>query len=492
MPIADFHRLNGRLAAAGQAPFANPRNAAAGSVRQLDPRVTASRRLLLFCYDVLSSTGGPRLSDGLALLAALESWGLPASPLARACATVREVLRYHRDLERRRDALPYEIDGIVVKARDVGLRARLGATARHPRWAIAFKFAPRDAETIIEDIVVQVGRTGVLTPVARLRPVWLGGVTVSRATLHNREEIARKDLRVGDTVRVVRAGDVIPAVIERVARPRSRRGPRFVMPARCPACRSRVARDGPFDRCPNGLACPAQLVRTIQHFACRDALDMRGLGPETVRALVSKGLVRSVADLFALTREDLRAVARFGDVSASNLLAAIARARHVPLWRFLHALGVPGVGAQTARDLAQHFGTLARIRAASIAALASAPGVGPAAARQIHAFFRQPATRRVIDRCRRLGLQPMETARPRRGALAGKTVAFTGALASLTREEAEELARAHGARTSRSVGVGTDLVVAGTDPGTKYARARDLGIRVLDERQFRTLLHAAS
>ncbi|MBZ5558022.1 MAG: NAD-dependent DNA ligase LigA [Acidobacteriia bacterium] len=490
MRLEDFRALNRRLDRDGQPPFANPRNAAAGSIRQLDPRVTAGRRLDVFFYDILRMEGGPRLAGDMSLLKALAGWGLHPSPDARVCETVDEIFRYHDELERRRDALEYEIDGIVLKVDDLAMRARLQTTARHPRWALAFKFAAREAETAIEDIVVQVGRTGVLTPVAVLRPVPIGGVTVTRATLHNRDEIARKDLRIGDLVRVIRAGDVIPDIVDRVPGSRTRRHRPFVMPARCPVCRTPVVHEGPFDRCPNGLACPAQLKRAIQHFASREALDIRGLGPETVDALVSGGLVRSVADLFTLTRRDLIKVERFADASAMNLLKAIDHAKQAPLWRFLHALGVPSVGAQTARTLAERFGTLDRLQSAGEAALRSVSGIGPAVARDVVEFFQRPVNRRVIELCRRRGVQVMGATVARRGPLTGKTVVFTGGLASMTREEAEERARARGARTARSVGAETDLVVAGADPGSKYARARALGIRVIDERRFRTLIEA--
>jgi DNA ligase (NAD+) len=331
----------------------------------------------------------------------------------------------------------------------------------------------------------------VLTPVAVLRPVQIGGVTVTRATLHNREETARKDLRVGDVVRVIRAGDVIPEIVERVAARGPRRHARFVMPARCPECDTALVQEGPFDRCPNGLACPAQLKRTTQHFGSREALDIRGLGPETVDALVSRGLVHSVADLFALTRRDLLQVERFAEVSVSNLLDAIARAKRPPLWRFLNALGIPGVGAQTARDLAEHFGTLERLESADETVLNAAPGIGPVAARNIVEFFRRPFNRRVVESCRRRGIRVAGAAAGKhRGPLAGKTVVFTGALASMTREEAEEHARARGAHTARNVSAETDLVVAGSQPGSKSAKAHALGVRVIDEEQFQELIGA--
>jgi DNA ligase (NAD+) len=329
-----------------------------------------------------------------------------------------------------------------------------------------------------------------LTPVAVLQPVEIGGVTVTRATLHNREEIARKDFRVGDRVRVIRAGDVIPGIVERVAAPGGRRHGPFAIPARCPACHTRLERDGPFDRCPNGLACPAQLRRTIEHFGSREALDIRGLGPQTIDALVSGGRVRSVADLFALSQADLLKIERFADVSAANLLHAIDSAKHPPLWRILNALGIPGVGALVARELADHFGTLERLQSAHEGTLAAVPGIGPAVARSVVAFFREPFNRRVIETCQRHGVRVGGRAARRRGPLAGKTVVFTGGLDSMTREEAEERARASGAHTDRSVSRATDLVVAGSEPASKCVKARDLGVRVIDEQEFQRLVHA--
>jgi DNA ligase (NAD+) len=487
MHAADFRALNARLERQGLPPFANPRNAAAGSIRQLDPRVTAGRRLHVFFYDIVHMEGGPRLGEDEAALAAMRAWGLVISPGARLADTVDGIIRYHRDMERRRDSLAYEIDGIVIKVNRLADRQHLRATGRHPRWALAFKFAPREATTRIERILVQVGRTGVLTPVAILRPVVIGGVTVTRATLHNREEIARKDLRIGDTVRVVRAGDVIPDVVERVSRPRAGRGRRFAMPRRCPVCASRIVREGPFDRCPNGLACPAQLERAIVHFGSRQALDIRGLGPETVTALVGSRLVRSVADLFSLRADDLSRLERFADVSARNLVTAVEKARRTTLWRFLHALGIPGVGVQTARDLAAHFRTLERVRRTDDGALQDVAGIGPTLAHGIAEFFRRPATARVIDLCLRRGLAIAAPAARGGGPLSGKSIVFTGTLSSMTREQAEDLARAGGARPTGSVSSRTDLVVAGREPGSKHDRARALGVRIVGEDEFRRL-----
>ncbi|MGE5278199.1 MAG: NAD-dependent DNA ligase LigA [Acidobacteriota bacterium] len=491
MPVQAFRRLNAELERKGEVLFANPRNAAAGSLRQLDSRVTAKRRLDVFFYEILRQKGGGRLETHWETLEAMQDWGLPVTPERRRLAAFSDFFDYHRRFERRRDRLPYEIDGVVIKVDDLAARGRLRETARHPRWALAFKFAPRGEETTIERIAVQVGRTGLLTPVAILSPVRVGGVTVARATLHNRDEVARKDVRVGDRVRVVRAGDVIPEVVERIARPRKRGSRPFAMPRRCPACGTPTVREGPFDRCPNGLACRAQLERAIAHFGSRPALDIRGLGKKTVEQLVGGGRVKSVADLFTLEPAELSRLARYAEVSAANLARSLEWSKRPELARFLYALGIPEVGEQTARDLAAHFGSLEKIQAASPARLQRVEGIGPAVAGAVAAFFRRPENRRVIDLCLRRGVRLQAPARARRaGPLAGKSVVFTGALASLSREEAERLVRGAGGRPSDSVSPRTGYVVVGKDPGSKLERARSLGVSTLDENQFLSLVHA--
>ncbi|MBI4513441.1 MAG: NAD-dependent DNA ligase LigA [Gemmatimonadetes bacterium] len=485
MRVEDFRKLNAQLEREGKPLFANPRNAAAGSIRQLDPRVTTQRPLRITFYDVLRIKGAPAFQSDWAQLVALRKWGLPVSDLSRPCESIDEVFTYHREMESRRDSLDVEIDGIVAKVDDLAARPRLGMTARHPRWALAFKFSPRERETVIEDIAVQVGRTGVLTPVAVLKPVEIGGVTVTRATLHNREEVARKDLRIGDRVRVIRAGDVIPEVIARVPQRGERRKASFEMPKRCPVCGTPVVREGPFDRCPNGLACPAQLKGAIEHFASRDALDIRGLGKETVEKLVSTGLVQSVADLFTLREEDLIELDGFAEVSARNLTDAIEKAKRTELWRFLYALGIPNVGASTARDLADHFGSLAAVMNADEETLMQVEGIGPNVAASIAEFFRHLGNRRILHLCLRRGVQLVEPKRARRaGPLAGKAVVFTGGLASMSRSDAENLIRRLGGRPSGSVSKKTDYAVAGTEPGSKYEKARALGVKILSEEEF--------
>jgi DNA ligase (NAD+) len=489
MRIEEFRKLNAALEREGKPLFANPRNAAAGSIRQLDPRITARRKLDVFVYEVLALDGGPRLTTHWASLDALRAWGLRVPTDARRVDGPEASFDYHREIEARRDALGFEIDGIVIKLDDLARRERLGTTARAPRWALAFKFTAREKETVIEDIMVQVGRTGVLTPVAVLRPVQIGGVTVTRATLHNREDLARKDVRVGDTVRVIRAGDVIPDVVARVPQKGARRGRPFAAPKVCPACGAEVIADGPFDRCPNGLACPAQLKGSIEHFGSREALDIRGLGKETVELLVDRGLIRSVADLFSLQRDDLIGLERFASVSAANLLRAIDKARTTELWRFLYGLGIPGVGTRTARDLADHFGSLEAVQRASEMELVEVEGIGPTMAAGIHSFFARPETTRVIRQCLERRVSASGPARRRTdGPLSGKTVVFTGSLDSMPRRDAEARVRQLGGKTTSSVSKDTDLVVVGSDPGSKYERARKLGIKTIDERKLRVLI----
>jgi DNA ligase (NAD+) len=492
MHVPDFERLNAELEREGKPLFANPRNAAAGSIRQLDPRVTAQRRLDVFFYDILFGEGVTSTGNAFDELRALERWGLRAAPEPRECATVEDVLAYHREMDARRDDLGYEIDGIVVKLADLAARKHLGTTARHPRWAIAFKFAPREQETVIRGITVQVGRTGVLTPVAELQPVEIGGVTVSRATLHNREEMRRKGLHVGDRVRVVRAGDVIPDVVERVGPSHDQASEPFQMPDRCPVCATKVVQEGPFDRCPNGLECPAQLKGAVQHFGSRDALDIRGLGKETTDQLVSTGLVKSVADLFTLTVEQVRELEGFAEVSARNLVDAIRGARKPPLARFVYALGIPQVGSETARDLAQHFGGLHAIEVATEDQLMRVSGIGETVARAVRTFFEQPVNRRIIERCLEAGVSPVPPERPAAGgALAGKTVVFTGTL-TMPRAEAENLVRSEGGRAAGSVSRTTDYVVAGESAGSKAEKARKLGVTILTEEAFLDLVRGKS
>ncbi|MDP9121429.1 MAG: NAD-dependent DNA ligase LigA, partial [Acidobacteriota bacterium] len=370
MHAAEFERLNERLMAEGKEPFANPRNAAAGALRQLDPQITASRPLDLYAYDILAPPELPGVASQWEVLAALRDWGLRVNPLARRAQTLEEIESYHAELASRRDDLGYEIDGVVIKLDDLAARGPVGWTSRHPRWAFAFKFPPRKEITRILSILPSVGRTGVVTPVALLLPVEIGGVTVSRATLHNREEVARKDVREGDRVRVQRAGDVIPQVVERLEEPERPRSAEWRMPASCPSCGTPLVERGPFTVCPNGFECPAQLTGRIVHLASRNALDIAGLGEESARLFVERGLVKQLPDIFELRTEDLLELPGFALKSSQKLVEALATAAaHAPLPRFLFGLGIPEVGVAVARDLARHFGAFATLRAAGPEAL---------------------------------------------------------------------------------------------------------------------------
>ncbi len=374
---AAFDKLNEKLIAEGKEPFANPRNAAAGCVRQLDPQITAARPLHLYAYDILAFDG-EGLESQWEVLAALRGWGLKVNERTQKARTADEILAYHAGLEACRDDLGYEIDGVVIKLNDLAAREDLGWTSRHPRWAFAYKFPPRKEVTRILSIMPSVGRTGVVTPVAIMLPVEIGGVTVSRATLHNREEVARKDVREGDRVRIQRAGDVIPQVIERIDEPDRERAPEWRMPPTCPSCGTPLTERGPFTVCPNSFECPAQLAGRIVHFASRDALDIEGLGDETAKLFVAKGLVRQLPDLFEIRAEQLIELEGFAQKSANKLVDALKKtASGAELPRFLYGLGIPEVGVAVARDLARHFGTFARLRAADDEALQEVSGVGP-------------------------------------------------------------------------------------------------------------------
>lgn len=490
MRLDAFRELNERLIDEEKPPFANPRNAAAGSLRQLDPRITASRPLEAYVYDVLASSE-PVADTQWDTLAALRDWGLRVSELSERVPDADAILKYHGRLEGERDDLPFEIDGVVIKLDDLGARDELGTTSRHPRWAFALKFAPRVERTRIESIQPSVGRTGVVTPIAYMEPVNIGGVTVTRASLHNREEAARKDVRPGDLVRVQRAGDVIPQVLGRVDEPDRERGEPLRMPETCPSCGTDLVERGPFTVCPNNFGCTAQLKGRIQLFGSRGALDIEGLGEETARLLVETGLVERLPDLLDLTAEQLAELEGFAELSATKLVAAIEEASRPELARFLTALGIPEVGPAAARALARHFGTLAAIMDAGEDALTEVEGVGPIMAGRIAAFFDEPHNAENIARLtERMEVQAVEVA-PAGGALEGKTFVFTGGLDGMTRDEAKGRVEELGARVTGSVSRKTDYVVAGSDPGSKLDRASDLGVTVLDEAGFLSLLEEA-
>ncbi len=483
--LSDFERMNERILEEGGEPFANPRNAAAGALRQLDSRITATRPLRLLAYDILAVEGASFDSD-LDGVDALRDWGLPVPERIQRAESAEEILEYHGAYDRDRDDLDYEIDGVVIKLDDLAAREDLGATSHHPRWAMAFKFEPRKEVTRIDRIAIQVGRTGALTPVALLRPVEVGGVTVSRASLHNRDELVRKDIREGDLVRVQRAGDVIPQVVERILEEDRERSAPFEMPTRCPVCDTPVEVKGPLTRCPNVFGCRAQLKGRIVHFASRNALDIEGLGEETAVLLVEAGLVPEIATLFDLTPDELLPLPGFAEKSAENLVAAIQAKREPELRRFLFGLGIPEVGVTVARDLAQHFGSLEAVLAADQEALEEVAGVGPIMSEQIVAFLADPQHAEAIQAVLARGVRPMgpEPAEGGSDALAGTKWVFTGALERLARGDAKALVEAAGGRVVGSVSKATSFVVVGADPGSKYDKAVSLSIPVLTEAEF--------
>ncbi|HXG32941.1 MAG TPA: NAD-dependent DNA ligase LigA [Bryobacteraceae bacterium] len=480
MHRAAFERLNEEREKAGLPRFANPRNAAAGSVRVLEPAITASRRLDFYAYFLLVN-GNPYYDSHWESLDALARMGFKVNPHRRLCADLEELLAFCREWEARRDELPYETDGVVAKVDSVRQQRLLGWTAKAPRWAIAYKFPARQEETVLEDIEVQVGRTGALTPVARLRPVTIGGVTVSRATLHNEDEIERLGVQIGDTVLVERSGDVIPKVV-RVVRPGENRRP-FRMPDTCPVCGGKVVRQEgeAASRCIN-TNCPARLKESIRHFAARGVMDIDGLGEALVDQLVDRGLVKSIADLYELKLEQLVELERMGEKSASKILANIERSREKPLARVLWGLGIPFVGERTAQILADTFGSLDRIAEADEETLQQAEEVGPKVARSIYQFFREPHNRELVERLRKVGLRfEQEVMKKEGGPLAGLTFVLTGTLPHLTREEAKARIEAAGGKVAGSVSRKTSYVVAGAEAGSKLEKARELGIPVIDE-----------
>lgn len=487
MPRRAFERLNEQRAAAGEPLFANPRNAAAGSVRQLDPRVTANRRLDCFVYEVMHVEGAPRLTDHHKALEMLAAWGFRVNPVHRLCRSIEEVAAVVAEWEGRRWELPYEIDGMVVKVDSLDQHERLGATHKSPRWAVAYKYPAQEARTRLRDVIVSVGRTGALTPVADLDPVEVGGVTVSRASLHNEDYIQGKDVRIGDVVIIRRAGDVIPEVVR--VDSTARRGDErpFVMPARCPVCGAEVVRlpGEAASRC-TGVACPAQARETIRHFGSRQAMDIEGLGPAVIEQLLAAGLAADAGDLYFLRHEDVAGLERMGDKSAANLLAAIEVSKARPLSRLMHALGIRFVGQRGAQILAEHFGSLDALREAPAETLTAVPEIGEKTAASIRAFFRQDQTDRLLDKLRRAGVRLADEQAPPRGpqSLTGLTFVLTGTLGRLTRAEAEAAIATRGGQASGSVSRKTDFVVVGENPGSKLDRARELDVPIIFEDQF--------
>ena len=490
MTRAGFRALNDKQREKGEKPFANPRNAAAGSLRQLDARITAGRPLSFFAYGIGEYRGKAALRSHTQTLALLRQWGLPTVSETCEAKGVEQCLRYYAQIGGRRAALPYDIDGVVFKVNDINRQRALGYVARAPRWAVAWKFPAAEEMTQLLAIEVQVGRTGALTPVARLAPVTVAGARVTNATLHNLDEIRRKDIQIGDWVIIRRAGDVIPEVAGVI---HARRGAvtAFQMPERCPVCGAGVLREEgeAVFRCLGGLSCRAQNIQAIRHFVSRKALDIDGLGEKLIVQLTETGLVRSVADLYALTAGALAELERMGKKSAANLIAARDKSRATTLERFIYALGIREVGEATARLLAEYFSTLDKLKAATPEALAEIDNIGPVAARNIHGFFQEPHNLEIIDRLLAAGIHWETQAsggQPR--PLAGRSFVLTGTLQGMTRVEARQLLLQAGAKVSGSVSKKTDYVVYGENPGSKYARAQSLDIPTLNEAELLALI----
>jgi DNA ligase (NAD+) len=491
MPLAGFERFNQEAIARGEKSFVNPRNAAAGSLRQLDPRMTAARPLDLFIYGLGIVEGGELPTLHSETLQALRGWGFKICPQSRVVEGAEGCLDYYREMGVQRPKLKYQIDGVVYKVDDLELQRRLGFVSRAPRWAVAHKFPAEEALTTVRDIEFQVGRTGALTPVARLEPVFVGGVTVSNATLHNMDELTRKDVRVGDTVVIRRAGDVIPEVA-RVLPERRVKGAKLVaLPTVCPVCGSPVVREESQSvaRCTGGRICAAQRKEEIKHFASRRALDIQGLGDKLVEQLVDRDWVRTPADLFGLQTDQLSTLERMGDKSAQKLQSSILASKHTSLQRFLYALGIRDVGEATALALAQHFGDMGPLRAAAEQEIQRVPDVGPVVAKNVAAYFRDSENAAIVDRLLAGGITwPAPSPVGAHAQLAGKTFVLTGTLQALTREAAEEAIVQLGGKVSGSVSKKTHYVVAGTEAGSKLKKAQQLGIAVLDEADLFKLL----
>jgi DNA ligase (NAD+) len=474
--------------------FVNPRNAAAGSLRQLDARITASRPLTAFFYGLGALEGASAPLRQSELLEWLRTLGLPTSPDARKVHGVEGCLGYYRELGERRSSLPYQIDGVVYKLDDRADQERLGFVSRAPRWAIAHKFPPDEALTVVRDIVFQVGRTGAITPVARLAPVFVSGVTVSNVTLHNIDEVRRKDVRVGDTVVVRRAGDVIPEVVSVVLDRRPQDSAPVELPESCPVCGSRVLRvEGEaVARCTGGFTCRAQRQEALRHFASRRALDIEGLGDKLIEQLVEHEQVKSPADIYSLTQSQLAQLERMGEKSAANLVAAIEKSKRATLPRLLYGLGIRDVGEATALALARHFGSLEQLMSADERAIQQVPDIGPVVAAHVAAFFASDEHRRVINALRDKGVTwpDLEPESGSAGSLTGRTFVVTGTLTSMTREQAQEALTARGAKVTASVSKKTSYVVAGSEAGSKLVKAQELGVPVLNEQQFIELLRS--
>jgi DNA ligase (NAD+) len=491
MTKKEFVRINRELKEKGEKTYANPRNFAAGTIRQLDARITAGRNLSFYAYSIVGTDGtyGDGFESHTAEYQALNDWGISTNPYGRAFKTLEEVIAFHKTWEEKREDLNYEFDGLVISINNNETYRRTGVIGKSPRSAIAFKFSPRVAETIVEDIQVQVGRTGALTPVAHLRPVFIGGTTVSRATLHNIDEIKRLGVKIGDTVIVGRAGDVIPDIIKVLPELRTGKEKEFRLPKKCPVCGMPIKKDpGQVASYCSNSDCPARQRIAIYHFAGRNAMDIDGVGPKIIDSLMDAGLIQDYADLFTLKVEDLLNLDRFAELSSQNVITAIQNRKEVPLSRFIYALGIMHVGEETARVLAQHFRTLDRLADASKEELTAVEDVGPVVATSIAEWFQKPYHKKLLKKFQKAGVKIIPEKALAKGKLSGQTFVITGTLESMSREEAGAKIRALGGKVTSSVSKDTSYVIAGENPGSKYDKAQKLGVKILDEEKFLELL----
>jgi len=488
MEVRDFGELNKGRAKSGEPLFANPRNAAAGSLRQLDSSITAQRPLKIFCYGI-GEVQGKDFESQWDVLRTLPLWGLRTNPLARRCKDIQEAVVYYDEINGSREAQPYEMDGVVIKVESFELQRRLGEVSRSPRWAVAYKFPPKEATTRIIAIRAQVGRTGALTPVAEMEPVRIGGVEVKRATLHNQDEIDKKAVMIGDTVVVRRAGDVIPEVVKVIESKRTGTEQKFVMPDTCPVCGADVIRlpDEAAHRCV-GISCPAQVKGRIKHFASKRAMDVDGLGKKLIDQLVEKGLIKDIADLYALGQDSFASLERMAAKSAGNIIEALEDSKHPQLARFIYALGIRHVGEHIAQVLARNLSSLDALSQATEEELVAIPEIGPEVAQSVTSFFKDKGNRKEIKQLQKAGVKIAEPSKKQAEPLKGKTFLFTGALEGMSRNEAKDLVEGLGGEIASSAGKGVAYVVVGKEPGSKYAKARELGLTIIGEEEFKRLM----
>ncbi|HBA26788.1 MAG TPA: DNA ligase (NAD(+)) LigA [Nitrospinae bacterium] len=491
IPIKEFERLNREREERGEPAFANPRNAAAGSVRQLDSKITAARPLDIYCYGI-GVIEGAKFKTHWDILHVLKGWGLKVNPFIKICKGIDEVIKYHEDMEEKRDIIPYELDGVVIKVNSLDLQDRLGILTRSPRWAVAYKFKARQETTKVKDIIVGVGRTGALTPVAVLEPVEVGGVTVERATLHNQGEVDRKDVMVGDWVVIQRAGDVIPEVVMVIKDKRNGKEKPFKLPDKCPLCGSAVIKEGAIHRCTGGLSCPAQLKEGIRHFASKRAMNIEGLGDRHIDQLVEKSVIKDIADLYSLKKGDITELERWADKSAENLLNQIEKSKNTTLSRLIYALGIRQVGEHMAKVLSDNFDSLDELMKADYDSLIEIHEIGPETAESIVTFLKEGHNRNVIEKLKRAGVKTeRQEARSKKQEdlrFKDKQFVLTGTLSGFTREEAKALIENLGGRVTSTVNKNTDYVIIGTEPGSKYDKAKELGVKMLNKDEFKDLL----